>query len=242
MFLSKINMSKEKDYSAGEAWSEIYSGKYDLFYPAEYVVRIFKGQYPNLTWERSFENKSILDIGCGDGRHVLFFKSLGMNAHGLEISEEIASQLRSNLKDLDVRPEEIHAGSCSKLPFEDNSFDYLMGWNSVYYMSLDDSKFEDHVNEMTRVLKPGGYLILSIPKDTAFIFDKSEFCKDTKYKIIKDDYYDGMRNGEIMRVFKSRSELKEEFLNLYEDFNFGEISDDCFGLNFHWHLMIAKKK
>ena len=235
-------MSKEKDYSAGEAWSDIYSGKYDLFYPAEYVVRIFKGNYPNLNWESSFKKKSILDVGCGDGRHVLFFKSLGMIAHGLEISEEIASQLRNNLKDLGIKPEEIHSGSCSNLPFEDNSFDYLIGWNSVYYMSLEDSKFEDHVNEMTRVLKPGGYLILSIPKDSAFIFDKSEFCEDTKYKIIKDDYYGGMRNGEIMRVFKSQSELQEEFESLYEDFNFGEISDDCFGLNFHWHLMVAKKK
>ena len=229
-------------YKANEAWSDIYSGKYDLFYPAEYVVRIFKGEYPNLNWDRNFEKKSILDVGCGDGRHVLFFKSIGMDSHGLEISDEIASQLRVNLEPLGIKPDNIHSGSCSKLPFEDSSFDYLIGWNSVYYMSLEDSQFEEHVAEMTRVIKPGGHIILSIPKDSAFIFNNSEFCEDNRYKVIKDDYYGGMRNGEAMRVFKNKSELKDEFLESFQDFNFGDITDDCFGLNFHWFLMVAKKK
>ena len=51
-----------------------------------------------------------------------------------------------------------------------------------------------------------------------------------------------MRNGEIMRVFQSQLEIQEEFEEFYKNFNFGEITDDCFGLNFHWHLLVAKKK
>lgn len=237
--------SKNKEnsdlYEAADAWSDIYSGKHDIFYPAEYVVRIFKGHYPNLGWQKSFDKKKILDLGCGDGRHLLFFNTLGMESHGIEISESIAEDLRVNLKDLGVKPESIHSGSSSSIPFEDATFDFLMGWNSIYYMSLQDSRFEDHASEIARVIKPGGYVVLSIPKKSAFIFDNSEYCSDERYKVIKDDYYGGMRNGEIMRVFNSSEEIKSEFEPYFDEFYFGDIQDDCFGLNFHWHLVIARR-
>ena len=40
-------------------------------YPAEYVIRIFKGSYPKLNFDKkSYDGKKICDIGCGVGRNL----------------------------------------------------------------------------------------------------------------------------------------------------------------------------
>ena len=59
-------------------WTNIYKQDCDMAYPPEYVIRMFKGVYPKLNLQRNgYSGKSILDIGCGDGRNIPLFKQLG---------------------------------------------------------------------------------------------------------------------------------------------------------------------
>jgi hypothetical protein len=39
-----------------------FSGKFPKAYPAEQLIKIFKGNYPNLHFEKDFSNKSVLDM------------------------------------------------------------------------------------------------------------------------------------------------------------------------------------
>ena len=82
-----------------------------------------------------------------------------MKMAGTEITQEIvdtvASQLRAiGATGLDV---DLRVGTCASLPWPDATFDYLLTWNSCYYMG-PDGKFEDHVAEMARVIKPSGWI------------------------------------------------------------------------------------
>lgn len=56
-----------------------YAARYseqEMMYPGEYVIRIFKGNYPRHSFNQSaFPDSSILDVGCGDGRHLVFFST-----------------------------------------------------------------------------------------------------------------------------------------------------------------------
>ena len=85
-------------------WTEAYTtfGR-EMAYPAEYVVRMFKGNYFHLNLKKEakgYAGKSICDIGCGDGRHLMLFKSLGFHRiAGTEISSEIVNDLKMSLKD-----------------------------------------------------------------------------------------------------------------------------------------------
>lgn len=226
-------------YSADNQWTQAFS-RHEMAYPAEYVIRIFRGNYPHLSMPKPKPGQSILDVGCGDGRHLVFLNSLGLDAHGVEISPNLVEQLRERLAMFGIPGKNINLGSCAKLPYQDNYFDFVMAWNSSYYMSLDNKDYTAHANELLRVLRPGGWLILSVPKETSFIFDGSDETNTPGYRIIRQDPF-SVRVGEIMRSFTSAEELQREFSSSCDLFCHGNIHDDCFGLSYHWYLMLARK-
>jgi hypothetical protein len=116
-----------------------------------------------------------------------------------------------------------------------------MAWNSAYYMSLDQVSFTRHAEELSRVLRPGGWLVLSVPKPSCFIFAGSEPAGQPGYRVIRQDPF-GLRNGEVMRIFETGAELAEYFAGDYDDFCHADIHDDCFGYAYHWYLLVARKR
>lgn len=125
-----------------------------MMWPAEWLIRIFKGSYPNLNLPKNYTGKKILDVGCGDGRNLLFLKSLGFKIYGTEISQEIVKRVRENLKMFGIVDANIVVGTNAYLPFENDFFDYIVSWNVIYYMSSARG-FEKHVKEHARVAKEG---------------------------------------------------------------------------------------
>ena len=228
------------NYQAGNQWTGHFAAQ-ALAYPAEYVIRIFRGNYPHLAMPRPQPGQSVLDVGCGDGRHLPFFASLGLETHGVEIAAPIVEQLRNRLAPLGIAEDHLHVGSCAALPFADASFDFVVAWNSAYYMSLDGADFAVHARELVRELRAGGWLVLSVPKPSAFIFDGSEPAERPGCRIIRKDPF-GVRNGELMRVFLDGGELAGAFRDDCDTFCHGDIHDDCFGFAYHWFLLVARKK
>lgn len=227
-------------YNAKREWLNLYSGNDAVSYPAEGVIRIFKGSFPGLRMPKPISG-NILDLGCGDGRHFPLFEQSGLKGYGTEISDEICGILKSRLDNIDVSYQDIVAGKANSLPFDDNYFDYLLAWNSCYYMTAgDDINFSKHVAEMARVLRPNSWIICSVPKINSFIFENSETTKDNGYRIIAEDPWGG-RKGEIMRMFSSRNELVEAFSDYFEEFCHADIDMEWFGFAYHWHVFVAKK-
>jgi SAM-dependent methyltransferase len=221
---------------AANQWTNFYTTNTEMMYPAEAVIRIFKGAYPNLKMPKPKPMDRILDVGCGDGRHFPLLHSLGLRLFGTEITLDIVETLASRLRGLDV---DLRVGSCAKLPFEDEMIDYLLAWNSCYYMG-PDGKFEDHVAEMARVLKPGGWLVCSIPTSACFIFKGCAFGADG-YVTIVDDHF-GLRNGERMRWFEDTDEIEEAFAPRFTNFCHASIEIDWFGLAYDWHVFTAERR
>jgi ubiquinone/menaquinone biosynthesis C-methylase UbiE len=228
-------------YHSGEAWDTLYLQQSDMAYPAEGVIRIFKGQFPKLSMPRDHTGLSIMDLGCGDGRHLPFFHSLGLSVSAVEITDTICGQLRDRMKAYGVDAD-IRTGHAGSLPFEDNTFDRLLTWNSCYYMTLGGQRFEEHVAEMARVIKPGGWIIASIPKRTSFIFKNSVPAELPGYRVITDDYFAGSRNGEVMRCMHDQDDVANSFSPNFEGFCHADLDMEWFGLPYHWHVFCAQKK
>lgn len=222
--------------NAAHQWTQFYTENTGMMYPAEAVIRIFKGSYPNLKMPKPKAGDSILDVGCGDGRHFPLFLSLGLVPFGTEITKEIVFALYQKFRVSDV---DLHVGTCADIPWRDATFDYLLTWNSCYYMG-PDGKFEDHVAEMARVIKPGGWIVCSVPKKNCFIFDNCD-PQNEVHVIIRNDYF-GLRNGERMRYFRGAGELEIAFESHFTNFCHASIDIDMFGLAYNWHVFTAERR
>jgi len=97
-------------------------------------------------------NRRILDYGCGDGWLCSNLKNKGAIMEGCDISPEFIRMARANYHD--IKFEVID----KKVPCRDNEFDIVIS-NIVLHITRD---YKNVINEMYRVLKPGGKCIVTI--------------------------------------------------------------------------------
>lgn len=79
-----------------------YSKYYDLFYKdkdyereSEYIHRLIQKYAPG--------SKSVLDLGCGTGRHALCLAEKGYHVHGVDGSKTMLSKARQRFAGLDAK-------------------------------------------------------------------------------------------------------------------------------------------
>jgi hypothetical protein len=101
--------------------------------------------------------------------------------------------------------------------------------------------FYNVVKEIAKKIKKNGNLICSVPTKECFIFKDSKVIKKN-YRLIYNDFFGQLRNGEIMRCFNSYLDIKKEFGIHFKNFSFSKISIDCFGLPYEWLIFVAQKK
>jgi len=99
------------------------------------------------------EGNKVLDIGCYSGTLGSMLMKIGNEVYGIQINEEVAEIARR--KGLKVKIQDIE----SRFDFEDNFFDVVVAAEIIEHI-LDTDFF---IDEIKRVLKPNGFLILSTP-------------------------------------------------------------------------------
>lgn len=135
-------------YAANPAYKQYYfsyhSGKSILQFVKKYV---------------SFSNKEILDFGCGPGYLIDYLlKEPSNKVYGLDFSEESISKVNEKFK-----YEKRFGGAVSTKelpsPFPDNSKDVIFSVEVVEH--LNDVELTNVLKDIYRVLKPGGYVIVT---------------------------------------------------------------------------------
>lgn len=207
-------------------------------YPTEWVVRTLLGTYPGVALDRStYAGAAILDAGFGDGRNWPLLRDLGFDIHGLEISESILTLGEKRAQRLGVRVN-LMLGTNASVPVEDATFDYLLACHSCYYVDAGTT-FSDTVAEYTRILKPGGIVIASLPEAGASIFDDCLELHDGHVEIRNDPW--GLRNGYIFRRFETEGEVEAAFSPSFEHFAIGLCRDNYFGVRINVFLLVCHK-
>ena len=135
-------------------------------------------------------NRSLLDFGCGTGQHRKAIEDLGYQWSGISCIEAMAEDARSKAyanPDITLY-EGVH------MPFEDNSFDLIFS-NQVFEHC---TSFYTNFAEISRILKPGGYLAGSVSY-LEQMHDYSAF-NFTPYGLIRAAKQSGMK---VLKIYPS---------------------------------------
>jgi len=103
--------------------------------------------------------KSILDVGCGGGRNLVYFLKNGFDVYGIDPNPTAISRVRDLSITLNPNLSSDHfiVAVAEDLPYPKDNFDLII-CSAVLHFAKDQNHFEQMLNSMWNVLKPGGYL------------------------------------------------------------------------------------
>ncbi len=118
-------------------------------------------------------SKDVLEVACGAGVGLGMLARVSRRTIGGDIDASNCAIAQETYRD---RPEiEIKEFAAEELPFPDKSFDLILLYEALYYLKSVDA----FIQEVRRVLRPGGTLLLSTVNCRWRGFNPSPFS--TKY-------------------------------------------------------------
>jgi cyclopropane fatty-acyl-phospholipid synthase-like methyltransferase len=195
-------------------WSDVTTQKSGgQWYPAEPMVRLTARFIQRRTGIDSYDlerpTERVLDVGCGNGNHVLFFAEQGLSATGVDISESAIELGRQRAAEtgLDV---DFKIGDAADLSWGSETFDLVVSDGVLDHVSFSEAK--SILAEIRRVSTPDAYIFLSLRSTADSECGRGEKVKENTY-ILKQGYEKGM----LQHFFDRRS--IEELLDGYEIFD-----------------------
>jgi SAM-dependent methyltransferase len=169
-------------------------------------------------------NSSLADIGCGNGKNMLYRKDL--KSTGMDLYESFIEICKS-------RGLYVIKGDIRSIPFESNSFDNSISIAVIHHLEKREDRVKA-IEEILRITKDNGQILISV-----WAFEQDEKSKRkfltqdemVSFQIKKGEkiyrYYHLYRKGEI-----------EEELNLIEKKNFEIVKSYSENNNY---ILVLKK-
>ncbi len=130
-------------------------GRYDLFETTEQL------QY--LMQELNLESRALkaLDVACGTGKVSIPLALRGATVTCLDASEGMLQQCYQRAVDNQVEQKILlKRANAEQMPFDAGSFDFAISTRFLHLFPI--SNYPGFINEMIRVVKPGGHVVVEI--------------------------------------------------------------------------------
>jgi tellurite methyltransferase len=105
--------------------------------------------------------KKVLDLGCGTGRHLVYFAEAGFEVYGIDQAPRALELARQWLHEAGLQADLRQGDMIDPLPYPDSFFDGVISIAVIHHTVL--AKIKAIIAEMHRVLKPGGLVFVSVP-------------------------------------------------------------------------------
>tara|TARA_Y100000996_G_scaffold414793_1_gene406812 strand:+ start:99 stop:782 length:684 start_codon:yes stop_codon:yes gene_type:complete len=165
-------------------------------------------------------NSSIGDIGCGNGKNMLYRKDC--NNYGCDFSENLVNIcLKKNLN--------VVVGDVLNIPFQNNKFDNTICIAVIHHLSTIEKR-EKAIQELIRITKPNGRILILVwafeqEKDSRRKFTKQDNMvdwKDKKGNLLGKRYYYVFKENELESLLININNVTIE-KSFYEKSNWGLI-------------------
>lgn len=168
------------------------------------------------------DNKKIGDIGCGNGKNMLYKKDC--KNYGCDFSEKFVDICKK--QNLNVK-----LGDVMNIPYNDNFFDYTMCIAVIHHLSTIDNRIKS-IKELMRITKKNGKILILVWALEQDAKSKRKFTeqdnmvlwKNKNGDILGERYYHVFVKNELEDLIKSidKDIVYESF---YERGNWGVIID-----------------
>jgi len=171
----------------------------------------------------SLSGKVVLDIGCGEGKDIKLYESLGAKkVYGIDSSEFMVKKA----KEVSKVPSNVFFGEIEKTPFKDDFFDIVIGRYSFHYVEDLDKGYK----EISRILKKGGVLILVVDHPfTTLLSQKRKIYVEKE--IVRFDLF----NWKVPIYFPTHT-LKDYFSNFFFDLFYLDFFEEGYGAEMELNL------
>ena len=186
------------------------------------------------------EDASVLDLACGQGRHVLELARRGFkNLYGMDRSHYLIRKAKQTCatEKLSIN---FREGDARKLPYTNDTFDVVMilGNSFGYFESIEDD--EKILKEIFRVLKPYGHFLIDVadgnylkkhfnPRSWEWI-DKNHFvCRERSLakdgeRLISREVINNINKGVLVdQFYAERLYTKEKLQEILNKAGFSKI-------------------
>ena len=121
------------------------------------VRALYAGLFSEFLGEEPFG--ALLDIGCGTGIYFEALAGHGREIHTLDASEAMVGVARNFCESNGLNHVYPIVGAAEALPYQDNRFDAAVALDTLHHVS----EVEPVLEEVFRVLKPGGVFLVFEP-------------------------------------------------------------------------------
>jgi len=160
--------------------------------------------------------QKVLDLGCGSGRHTVYLAEKGFEVFGFDIAHagmEIAEKwLKENALKADFQIGSIY----KRLPYKDDFFDAIISTQTINHGLISDIRL--CIQEIERVLKPGGLIFVTVRKRNTRNWSKGKIIEKygnqkVNYRVVAPRTYVPTEGGEkdLPHFLFNKEIIKKEF-------------------------------
>jgi len=127
-----------------------------------------------------------LDLGCGLGRHMLYFQELGIKAIGCDISSNVVERAEEMARSRGIHLELVQCDYVD-LPFNNGIFGGVLAIDAIHHDFLE--KIIQTLREIHRVLAPEGFICLNPVSIKDELFGKGRKLGERLFLIHRVPHY-----------------------------------------------------
>lgn len=130
----------------------------------ERFIKWLRKKQPHIVEALRGKTLKVLDLGSGNGKNGNYLARLGAEVMGIDIASNIVALANKTARELELSASYSQGSIGEKLPFDEQEFD--MALDVTASNSLNEAERKVYLDEVSRVLRPGGYFFVrALTKD-----------------------------------------------------------------------------
>ncbi|RCW22485.1 methyltransferase family protein [Ciceribacter lividus] len=217
-------------------WDDVYEAGFSQNWPWDAVVSFV---FRNAPRDKARSEVSIFEVGFGTGSNLWFAAREGFSVHGIEGSAIAVGKAKRRLAEEGLAGD-LRIGDFTRaLDFVDGSFDLVIDRAAITCAGM--SVACDVIEEIRRVLKPGGAFLFSPYSKSHPVVGRAREIGDG----LMDDIVNSGLSGIGPICFWDEEDIRRAFSRGWEIVSLGELSSkdhvDCRFDRAEWYVSAIKQ-